>query len=242
MVSKKDKIYAEPKSPIPFNFDENVAEVFPDMIERSVPGYALIIDNIKKLAAEFVQADSNCYDLGCSLGAASLAMSQGITQPGVNIVGVDNSAAMLDKCRIHINAFKHQTPIHLVESDIQSIEITNASMAVLNFTLQFIAKEERAALLRKIADGLNPGGMLLLSEKVCFDDPAIDNLMINLHHQFKRENGYSDLEISQKRNALENVLLPETLEKHKTRLKSVGFRHVSCWLRQYNFVSIVAIK
>ncbi len=188
---------------------------------------------------------SQCYDLGCSLGAASLAMSTGIDAAqltDVNIIGIDNSHAMLERCQHHINAFKHQTKIELEKGYIQGVEIKNASMVVLNFTLQFIAKEERENLLQNIYNGLNPGGILVLSEKISFDSEIIDNLLIDLHHQFKKDNGYSDLEVSQKRNALENVLLPDTLEHHKNRLNGIGFTDVCCWLQHYNFVSLIAIK
>ncbi len=242
MNNKTDNLFAEPQKVTPFSFDKNVAEVFPDMIERSVPGYAQIIEDLKKIAAQFVQEDSHCYDLGCSLGAASLSMSAGIKVENVNIIAVDNSQAMLERCQQHINAFKHETTIKLQQGNIQDINITKASMVVLNFTLQFIAKMERASLLQKIYDGMLPGGILILSEKILFDDSRVDELLVGLHHQFKKENGYSDLEVSQKRNALENVLLPETLAQHYEKLKSTGFKHVNCWLQQYNFVSLLAIK
>jgi tRNA (cmo5U34)-methyltransferase len=245
MTNKVDNIFSTPQTSSPFAFDSQVAEVFPDMIKRSVPGYSNIIDNIAKFAAHYTRHNSQCYDLGCSLGAASLAMSCGIDEAkvnGVNIIAVDNSEAMLTRCAQHINAFKHSAPIQLIESDIQQITIKNASMVVLNFTLQFIVKSDRLALLESIYQGLNTGGALILSEKITFDDPDTNQLMIDLHHQFKRDNGYSDLEVSQKRNALENVLLPDSLQQHIERLKSIGFSAVNCWLQQYNFVSIIAVK
>lgn len=245
MNLKKDNIFSTPKSPAPFTFDDSVAEVFPDMIKRSVPGYSEIIKNIAKFSERFVASNTNCYDLGCSLGAASLAMSSGIeksTATNINIIAVDNSRAMLERCQHHINAFKHETKIELQQNDIQKVLITNASMVVLNFTLQFIAKNERVDLLKNIYHGLNTGGILVLSEKVHFDDTILNNLIVDLHHQFKKENGYSDLEVSQKRNALENVLLTDSLNEHITRLNQLGFSKVSCWLQHYNFISLIAIK
>jgi tRNA (cmo5U34)-methyltransferase len=245
MNNKTDTLFSTPKSTAPFAFDSGVAEVFPDMIKRSVPGYSEIIHNISIFATSFVTPNSNCYDLGCSLGAASLAMSSGIDSANiakVNIIAVDNSEAMLERCQHHINAFKHKTKIDLVQSNIQDIKVENASMVVLNFTLQFIAKGERKSLLKSIYDGLKPGGILILSEKVCFESESIDQLIIDLHHQFKKDNGYSDLEVSQKRNALENVLLTDTLSQHKERLIEIGFANVCCWLQHYNFVSLIAIK
>jgi tRNA (cmo5U34)-methyltransferase len=242
MTNKTDQLFSTPLTTTAFSFDQRVAEVFPDMIKRSVPGYCQILNAIEQFARDYVTDDSNCYDLGCSLGAASLAMSSGIQSKNNNIIAVDNSQAMLTKCQQQITAFKHQTPIELVESDIQKVTIKNASMVVLNFTLQFIAKEERLTTLNQIYQGMNQGGILVLSEKLRFDDPVINELMIKLHHDFKKQQGYSQLEISQKRNALENVLIPETKTEHIERLEKIGFRHVACWLQEYNFASLIAIK
>ncbi len=242
MPQQKDDIFAETVTPQPFKFDKSVVEVFPDMIERSVPGYGLILNNISKLANRYVTENSHCYDLGCSLGAVSLAISQGANKANAKVFGIDNSSDMINRCHQHIRAFKQKTPITLVESDILDVEIKNASFVVLNFTLQFVDKTQRESLLEKIYQGLNPNGVLILSEKIRYEDNNINQLMIDLHHQFKRENGYSELEISQKRNALENVLIPETLETHKARMRQVGFSQASCWFKEYNFASFIAIK
>ncbi len=242
MPQLNDNIYASAQSTNPFQFDQKVAAVFTDMIQRSVPGYQTIIQNIRQLASEYIQPDSNCYDLGCSLGAASLAMSHGNQQTGVKILSIDNSSAMIERCKTNIEGFKHHTPIELVQDDIRNIAIQNASMVVLNYTLQFIPQPLRHRVLESIYRGMRPGGLLVLSEKIVFSDEKVNQLMIQLHHQFKRDNGYSELEISQKRSALENVLIPETMCIHLSRLKEVGFEHVNCYQQQLNFVSLVAIK
>ena len=242
MDENSDQIYKIEQPSGPFRFDQRVVAVFPDMIKRSVPGYQQVIETIQKLASIYVTKDSNCYDLGCSLGAATLAMSYGIQKDGVSIIGVDNSSAMIERCSNNIQGFKHDTPIKLVQDDIQNINIENASMVVLNYTLQFIPQTLRKEVLQKIYDGMLPGGTLLISEKIIFPDDKINQLMIDLHHQFKRENGYSDLEISQKRSALETVLVPETMCEHIERLKNIGFPNVSCFQQQLNFASFVAIK
>ncbi|MDQ7050428.1 MAG: carboxy-S-adenosyl-L-methionine synthase CmoA [Enterobacterales bacterium] len=230
------------KTPQPFQFDEKVAAVFPDMIKRSVPGYNDIILQIQKLAGRFIKANSHAYDLGCSLGAASLAMSYGNQQHDVEIIGIDNSAAMLKQCQRNIDKFKLTTPISLQQEDILRVQFKSISMLVLNYTLQFIQPEQRLGLLNNIFDAMLPGAILLISEKIHFRDPKINQLMIELHHQFKRDNGYSELEISQKRSALEKVLLAETRDKHLQRLKEVGFNQVVCWHQQINFASFIAIK
>lgn len=241
--SQPDTIYANPLGEVSrFAFDERVVDVFPDMIKRSVPGYATIINMIGNLAERYVQSNSHCYDLGCSLGAATLAMRHRIRASNCKIIGVDNSAAMIARCQQVVAADSGEVAVELIEGSIQEVPITNASMAVLNFTLQFIAVEERLSTLTAICEGLNPGGVLILSEKVAFDDQPHQHLMTELHHNFKRANGYSDLEIAQKRAAIENYLIPETLDAHRQRLRQAGFSSVDVWFQCFNFASLIAIK
>jgi tRNA (cmo5U34)-methyltransferase len=242
-----DDLFASPLGNVPrFAFDKAVVDVFPDMIQRSVPGYQTIINLCGELAARFVQPNSNCYDLGCSLGASSLAIRQQITQPEVTIVAVDNSSAMLERCQSVLDndsaTTQAQSSVQLVEGDICDIEIENASLVVMNFTLQFIPLDKRRALLEKIYAGLNPGGCLVISEKLLFEPESLNQLLSELHHQFKSAQGYSDLEISQKRDSIENVLIPETLDSHINRLKDCGFNTASPWFQCFNFASLVAIK
>ncbi|GGB31404.1 carboxy-S-adenosyl-L-methionine synthase [Oceanisphaera marina] len=242
-MQSKDHIFAAPIAQLgDFCFDQKVAEVFPDMIKRSVPGYSNIISAIGMMTARFAQPHSQLYDLGCSLGAATQEMRRNLTQDGCAIIAIDNSSAMLERAANHLAAFKSDVPVTLTEADICDIEIENASVVVLNFTLQFIAPDKREALLKKIYQGLNPGGVLILSEKFISADDTVNQLLIDLHHDFKRANGYSELEVSQKRTALENVLRPDTPEQHKERLARVGFNHVDMWFQCFNFGSMVAIK
>lgn len=241
--SETDLIYSSPKAQVKdFAFDAQVVEVFPDMISRSVPGYNTIIETIGRLSQQFVQDNSTVYDLGCSLGAATLAMRKGINADNCNIIAVDNSSAMVERCKMHINAFKGDTPVKVIEGNIEDICIENASMVVLNFTLQFIDKAERQALINKICNGLNIGGLLLISEKISHGDRVIDEQLIDLHHNFKRANGYSELEVAQKRTALENVMRTDSKELHIKRLTDAGFNHVSPWFQCFNFISFIAIK
>ena len=241
--SYPDRVYAKPQTLIvDFAFDEAVAKVFPDMIRRSVPGYETIIALTGLLAEQYAQPDSHCYDLGCSLGAATLAMRSRIRQPRVRIIAVDNAKAMTNRCQQHVQEAGEGVEVDVVCADIQDVSIENASVVVLNFTLQFIEPAARQVLLEKIYAGLRPGGALLLSEKIAFADAAEQQRMEALHIAFKKANGYSDLEISQKRSALEKVLIPESLETHKQRLQQVGFGLVESWFQCFNFISLLAIK
>ena len=242
-MSDRDTLFSAPIARLgDWTFDERVAEVFPDMIQRSVPGYSNIISMIGMLAERFVQPNSRVYDLGCSLGAATLSVRRNIHVPGCTIVAVDNSPAMVERCRRHIDAFRADTPVDVLEADIRDIPIENASLVVLNFTLQFLEPAARLQLLSKIWQGLNPGGALVLSEKFSFADGEVGELLFNMHHDFKRANGYSELEISQKRSMLENVMLTDSVETHKARLKQAGFAHAELWFQCFNFGSLVALK
>ncbi|NIF46940.1 carboxy-S-adenosyl-L-methionine synthase CmoA [Enterobacter sp. Ap-1006] len=242
-MSDRDTLFSAPIAKLgDWTFDERVAEVFPDMIQRSVPGYSNIISMIGMLAERFVQPHSQVYDLGCSLGAATLSVRRNIHHDDCKIIAVDNSPAMVERCRRHLDAFKAQTPVEVIEGDIRHIAIENASMVVLNFTLQFLEPDDRQLLLNKIWQGLRPGGALVLSEKFSFEDAEVGELLFNMHHDFKRANGYSELEISQKRSMLENVMLTDSVETHKKRLKQAGFEHAELWFQCFNFGSLVAVK
>lgn len=250
-TDSRDTIYANPDQAAPadpvtgtglFSFDEGVARVFPDMIRRSVPGYATIVSMTGLLAGRYATAGSNLYDLGCSLGASSLAMRQNIQHPDCQIIAVDNSGPMLERCRSIIDTDTHHTPVQLVCSNLQDIAIESASVVVLNFTLQFVPREQRDDVLQRIYQGLQPGGIMVLSEKVTFEDAHLDELNIDLHHQFKRANGYSDLEIARKRSAIEHVLLPETLAQHRERIAGAGFNSCDVWFQCFNFASLIALK
>jgi len=149
---------------------------------------------------------------------------------------------MVERCKLHINAYRSDTPVEVIEADIREIEIRDASVVVLNFTLQFLSPEDRLALLEKIYAGLRPGGILILSEKYIFEDETAHELLIDLHHDFKRANGYSELEISQKRSAIENVMCPDSITTHKARFKQIGFSSYEMWFQCFNFGSMFAIK
>jgi tRNA (cmo5U34)-methyltransferase len=243
-LTAADNIYANSQGQAltgQFKFDSAVARVFPDMIKRSVPGYAETVAMSGVIAGEYARDNSQLYDLGCSLGAVTLAMRHGVKAKHCKIIGLDNSAAMIEQAGHYLALDDGRVPVELVCADITQTKIENASVVALNYVLQFIAKEHRLDLLTNIVNGLNPGGALILSEKISFDR-AEQKLQDDLHLDFKRANGYSELEIAQKRSAIENVLIPETESAHIERLKQAGFSQVIRWYQCFNFVSFLAIK
>jgi len=238
----RDTLFQQDSLTGAFSFDARVATVFNDMISRSVPGYATIIGMIATLAERYAQPGTRCYDLGCSLGGSSLALREGIRVPGCRIVAVDTSQPMLDRFAETLQASPGEVPVELLCADAMDTPIEDASIVVLNFTMQFIPLEQRGELMKRIAAGLRPGGLLILSEKIRFEDAALDELFVDLHHRFKEQNGYSRDEINRKRAALENVLLPETLRAHERRVLDSGFSRFAVWFQCFNFASMVAVK
>ena len=240
---KRDNIYSKnDKSISSFVFDEKVVNVFEDMINRSVPGYGAIITMLGYLADEYVKENTNCYDLGCALGASALSIADKVNKAGAKIIAVDNSKDMVESCKKIVDEQDLNVDVDVVCDDIENVDIVNASMVVLTFTLQFFDPVKRAGLIEKIYDGMVDGGILVLSEKVVFDDDKEQELHTQMYYEFKRLNGYSEMEISNKRTALENVLIPDTFDEHKARLKEAGFSQVYKWFQCFNFISIVAVK
>ncbi len=239
----KDIIYSKQHENLTsFQFDDSVVAVFPDMLQRSVPGYQAILNGIGELTNKYAQDKSNLYDLGCSLGAVSLTMRRNLTKSGCKIIAIDNSKPMISRAKEHIYSYQSNIPVDLIYGDMAEINIKNSSVVVLNFTLQFIAPKERQKLINKIYKGLKPQGILIVSEKIHFKDINSQKAIEHLHLQFKRENGYSELEISQKRTSLDDVLISDTKETHLARFKQAGFLSASTWFQAYNFASFLAIK
>ena len=242
-MRKTDKVYAgKLPSVVDFVFDDHVAAVFPDMIRRSVPGYETIVALLGVIAERHLRGDCNVYDLGCSLGASICSVHSRITDPSIRFIGVDNSAPMLAQCRNNLEGVIDPERFSLLHCDIRDVEVKNAGMVILNFTLQFLDSTDRLGLLTRIHAGMKPGGVVVLSEKVCFEDADEARLQQAMHDQFKAANGYSALEIAQKRAALENIMTPDSAAAHRERLQQAGFSQVRQWFQAFNFCSFLAFK
>lgn len=240
----KDSLFAHPQKPVPpFEFNESVVQVFDDMIERSVPCYRELIHRQAQLAVHFYQSGTRIYDLGCSTGNMGLAIRAAMDAGrSFEWIGVDTSAPMLKVCRERMQSAGGHARVTLKCADIRDLEMAHASVIILNLTLQFVPSADREALLKRIFKALVPGGILLLTEKVVHPHPKLNDLQQAFYYRFKAENGYSQMEISQKREALENVLIPETVEQHLARLHGAGFQACDVWLKWFNFASLLALK
>jgi tRNA (cmo5U34)-methyltransferase len=240
---KKDEVYSKSLDRIEdFRFDDTVADVFDDMISRSVPLYKDVQLATARLASRLVRSNSVVYDFGCSTGTSIEAMCGEISDPTVKFVGVDTSAPMLAKCSERLRRKGLEDRVTLIHDDLANVTPSNASVLVFNYTLQFFAPNHRQTVVKKMADSLEDSGALLMTEKVVHEMPRIQDSLTELYYDFKRDNGYSELEISQKREALENVLVPYTAGENCDLLKRSGFSEVEIYLKWYVFVSILAIK
>ena len=238
----KDRLFHKKMKPSSFSFNQEVAEVFPDMLERSIPGYRTTINSIRFLSSKYSKKGTNCYDLGCSLGASSIALGEGAAHNDCRIMAVDKSSSMTKKFSEIIKQEKLDLNIQIFNEDILDTKITNASIVIMNFTLQFIRKKDRQLVLDKIYNGLNDGGLLILSEKITQGDKKINNLLIDLHENFKLEKLYTREEIENKKESIKNVLVEDDIETHQSRLSKSGFTKFGIWLQHFNFASFVAIK
>ncbi|MCB2145416.1 MAG: carboxy-S-adenosyl-L-methionine synthase CmoA [Deltaproteobacteria bacterium] len=239
----RDTIYSKPITSVPpFEFNAAVASVFDDMIHRSVPMYGEIIRRQAQLVQRCCRPGTRVYDLGCSTGNLAMALCRLMSAGSFEMVAVDSSQPMLDIFQKRLKAAGRLEDITLMAKDIRQVNLDRAAVVVVNFTLQFLPPADRDDLLQKIYDALAPGGMLLFSEKTLHADQGLSDLQVDFYYRFKKENGYSELEISQKREALENVLVPETGETHHNRLRRCGYSGIDVWLKWFNFCSWICIK
>ena len=236
----RDKFFDKNSDISDFSFDENVVAVFDDMVKRSVPGYETMIQMVGLVARTYGKDHTNYYDLGSSTGATTLALALNNKHKNNKLIAVDNSPQMVKKCQRNLSGKVDN--FEIICGDINDISIENASIVVLNLTLQFVEVEKRTILIQKIYDGLIPGGVLIITEKIHFDNKENQEQLTNLHLDFKRENGYSELEIANKRQSLENILVTESKQAHLKRLKLCGFRESSCYFQCLNFASFLSVK
>ena len=240
MADKKDDVYAKPLNHIvDFAFDQKVVDAFPDMIRRSVPGYESIISTLGLIAEAHYQPDSTIYDLGCSLGAATLSVHSRLGNKVSEYICVDSSPEMVQRCTQNLEKAMPGANWTVHNGVLQETELKQASVVILNFTLQFISPESRLSVLTKIYREMLTGGVLILSEKVQVNE---NSCIPKLHSAFKKANGYSDLEISQKRTALENIMKIDAQQTHIQRLQDAGFGHCEKWFQNLNFCSYLAVK
>lgn len=239
----KDRVFAEKLTTItPFRFNEKVARVFDDMLVRSVPLYGEVLKQQARIARQYYKEGTQIFDLGCSHGNLGMLLLDCFGETAFKMTGVDSSWPMIQRFKKRLAVHDGHGSIELACAGIENIVISNASVVVINLTLQFLDKQKRDSLIQSACKGLCKGGILLLTEKTVHPDSQMNALEQEYYYQFKRENGYTDLEISQKRDALERVLVPETVAEHESRIRNAGFDLFNVWLKWFNFTSMIAVK
>ncbi len=225
-----------------FSFTPKVAEVFDDMLERSVPFYRESLGMAAQILRSFLEPCDKVYDLGCSTGTTLIHLSRKLDDLNLDLIGVDNSQAMIEKAQRKAEAYSKKDRLQFVEADILDVEIRKAGAILLNYTMQFIRPLERQVFLQRMHSALKPGGIILISEKTICQDSVINRSFIEFYLDFKRNQGYSELEITKKREALENILVPFSKEENMTLLRKAGFQKVDQYFQWFNFSSFMAIK
>ena len=240
---KKDSIFRVSNfNDLTFTFNEEVTEVFEDMIDRSVPGYTSSLRLIENLSRKYFIEGTCCYDLGCSLGASTMSLMKAIGKREGKVFAIDNSSAMIAACEQKCADLIKTEKVKFIKQDVNEAQIDKASVVVINFVLQFLNSNDRDGLLKKVFLGMKQGALLILSEKIHFDNKFRNQTIYNLHHQFKSNNGYTKMEISRKRDALEGVLVTDLESLHLQRLESIGFKKVKKVMTNLNFMTLVAEK
>jgi tRNA (cmo5U34)-methyltransferase len=239
---ERDELFTKQDSVTDFRFDRDTTAVFDDMVSRSVPFYHEIQRMTAEIAADFAVDGTNLYDLGCSTGTTFLQLDP-VISPEVRFVGVDNSPEMLEKARQKLAEHQLTRPYEMVQADLhQGLFVENASVVIMTLTLQFIRPLYRSRVMENVFRGMCDQGCLILVEKLTMEDSLFNRLFINYYYEMKRRNGYSEMEIARKREALENVLIPYRLEENRELLLETGFKHFEVFFRWYNFCGMVAVK
>lgn len=225
-----------------FKFDDAVVNVFDDMVVRSVPFYMEFQRMITEIARDYAKPGTSLYDLGCSTGTTMLSLNT-VLDDAVRFVGVDNSPQMLESCRSNFTQMGVSRSYELLEADLNKpVDLKNASVAILCLTLQFVRPINRSRLLKQIHDQLNPGGCIIVIEKVLGESTEFNRQFIKYYYDMKRRNNYDDMEISQKREALENVLIPYKPGENIQQLQEAGFHSCEIFFKWHNFAGFVALK
>lgn len=240
--SAKDTIFEVDSIQEDFVFNRRVVEVFDDMVDRSVPFYRQVIESSAELLNRFTKEDDVIYDLGCSTGTSILECARILGERDLRFVGIDNSAPMLEKAILKAELHGKKDIVSFELGDITEFSHPDAGAIILNYTLQFIRPLQREAFLKKLFRNLRPGGILLVSEKVLSHNSRLNREYIDIYHSFKKSRGYSELEISKKREALENVLIPFSITENREMLKNCGFESVETYFQWFNFASFIALK
>lgn len=227
-----------------FKFNEQVADVFDDMVSRSVPYYEEQQRMIREISKAFWLPGTCIYDLGCATGTTAVSLSREL--PGASIVGYDNSWPMIHRANQKVEEAGLEERISLrygdLNGNLEELPIENATVATLCWTLQFVRPLRRDNLIRHIYESLADNGALVVTEKVLFNGSPTNRFFIDFYYDYKRRHGYSELEIANKREALENVMVPYRMDENLELFRRSGFEIVETFFQWYNLAGFLCVK
>ena len=241
LYSERDILFLQGAWPKPFAFNEEVVRVFDDMISRSIPLYREVMLCAVQWAKAYDQPHARILDLGCSTGTL-LELIGRFFSHRASLIGIDNSQAMLDQAQKKLEKTAEQHEILLHRQDAIEADFTGCDVIFMNYTLQFLPIPQRLAILSAAHQGLKEGGLLFLSEKVHSAVPVIQEVITRQYEAFKERNGYARMEIARKKEALEQILIPLTLDQQREMLCDAGFLKHEILLKMHGFTTFVAIK
>ena len=240
----KDTIYSDPQEQFrPFQFDQRVAHAFNDMISRSVPYYQDLQTLVLRLLEPYLQADHTILDCGCATGTSIHSISTAFPKLPLTFYGIDNSNSMLDSAKQTCRHLPNHQSVHFECVSLETwTSIPDHNITLLILTLQFLDPKNRLSFLQRLSEKAESGSIIILIEKIAIPNPNLSRHYTDLHHGFKKDQGYSDLEIAQKRDAIETVLIPLSLEENLTLLHQAGYTKTDVFFKWLNFAGILAIK
>ncbi len=238
----EDTLYSTGTVEEDFSFNDRVAEVFDDMLNRSIPYYRTVIEGMAQLLALRLAEGSTLYDLGCSTGTTLLELARRLPSKQIHYVGIDNAPAMLEKARKKSAMYGKTDILEFRQDDITRCALPAANGIICNYTLQFLRPLSRLSFVRRLYEALPEGGILILSEKTISHASRLNRDFIDIYHAFKKQQGYSELEIAAKREALENILIPFSLQENIALLEEAGFEEIETFFKWFNFTSLIAFK
>lgn len=223
-----------------WEFDEEVTNVFDDMLERSIPDYSNMRNLVHKLTLKYAKKGTIIMDLGCSTGEA---IRKSVEKLKDNFfVGLEVSAPMRRKAQ---ESFKKFNNVEIINQDLrEGLPSYDKKISVILsvLTIQFTPIEYRLNIIKNIYQSLSKGGVFIFVEKVLGETAEIDNTFVELYYDLKGENGYTQEKIQKKRKSLEGVLVPVTSSWNIELLKKAGFEDIDCFWRDLNFAGYIAVK
>ena len=242
MPMTEDTLYSTGLIEEDFTFNDQVAEVFDDMLNRSIPYYRTVVEGMAQLLACRLPAGSAIYDLGCATGTTLLELARRLPVMNFCYIGIDNASAMLDKAHKKSAMYGKTAVLQFRQDDITRCPLPEAAGIICNYTLQFLRPMTRQSFVRRLYEALPDGGVLFLSEKTISHSSRLNRDFIDIYHTFKKKQGYSELEIATKREALENILIPFSLQENIALLQEAGFEEIETFFKWFNFTALVALK